>query len=174
MKNLYFILILALFGQVSSANEVNVYTSRHYDSDPGLYQEFTNETGVKVNIISGKGSALLERIKAEGKNSPADIFFTVDAGNLWKVQKENLLQSITSTKVLDAVPDNLKGPDNQWTAIAKRARAIFYNPSMIEETEINNLNYEDLADSKWKNRIVIRSSNNMYNQSLVALSLIHI
>jgi len=168
MKNLYFILILALFGQFSSANEVNVYTSRHYDSDPGLYQEFTNETGVKVNIISGKGSALLERIKAEGKNSPADIFFTVDAGNLWKVQKENLLQSITSTKVLDAVPDNLKGPDNQWTAIAKRARAIFYNPLMVEETEINNLNYEDLADSKWKNRIVIRSSNNMYNQSLVA------
>ena len=106
MKNLYFILILALFGQVSSANEVNVYTSRHYDSDPGLYQEFTNETGVKVNIISGKGSALLERIKAEGKNSPADIFFTVDAGNLWKVQKENLLQSITSKRVLDAVPDN--------------------------------------------------------------------
>ena len=86
MKNLYFILILALFGQFSSANEANVYTSRHYDSDPGLYQEFTNETGVKVNIISGKGSALLERIKAEGKNSPADIFFTVDAGNLWKVQ----------------------------------------------------------------------------------------
>ena len=168
MKNLYFILILALFGQFSSANEVNVYTSRHYDSDPGLYQEFTNETGVKVNIISGKGSALLERIKAEGKNSPADIFFTVDAGNLWKVQKENLLQSITSTKVLDSVPDNLKGPDNQWTAIAKRARAIFYNPLMVEETEINNLNYEDLADSKWKNRIVIRSSNNMYNQSLVA------
>mgnify|MGYP001161311932 FL=1 len=168
MKNLYFILILALFGQFSSANEVNVYTSRHYDSDPGLYQEFTNETGVKVNIISGKGSALLERIKAEGKNSPADIFFTVDAGNLWKVQKENLLQSITSKRVLDAVPDNLKGPDNQWTAIAKRARAIFYNPLMVEETEINNLNYEDLADSKWKNRIVIRSSNNMYNQSLVA------
>ena len=168
MKKIQLILLFALFGQVVMTNEVNVYTSRHYDSDPGLYEEFTKETGIKVNIISGKGSALLERLKAEGRNSPADVFFTVDAGNLWKVQKENLLQSIKSDKVLKVVPENLRGPNNEWTAIAKRARVIFYNPTSVDENEISDLDYEDLANPEWKNRVVIRSSSNMYNQSLVA------
>jgi iron(III) transport system substrate-binding protein len=168
MKKIQLILLFALIGQAVMTNEVNVYTSRHYDSDPGLYEEFTKETGIKVNIISGKGSALLERLKAEGRNSPADVFFTVDAGNLWKVQKENLLQSIKSDKVLRVVPENLRGPNNEWTAIAKRARVIFYNPTSVEEDEISDLNYEDLANPEWKNRVVIRSSSNMYNQSLVA------
>ena len=168
MRKLQILLILVLFGQIVMTNEVNVYTSRHYDSDDVLYEEFTKETGIKVNIISGKGSALLERLKAEGSNSPADIFFTVDAGNLWRVQKENLFQSITSKAVLDVVPSNLRGPKNQWTAIAKRARVIFYNPENVSSNEVDGLSYEDLADSKWKGRIVIRSSSNMYNQSLVA------
>lgn len=168
MRKLQLILILFLFGQVASASEVNVYTSRHYDSDDALYEEFTAETGIQVNIISGKGSALLERLKAEGDNSPADIFFTVDAGNLWRVQKENLFQSISSKKVLDVVPSNLRGPNDEWTAIAKRARVIFYNPKNVSADEILDLSYEDLADSNWKGRIVIRSSSNMYNQSLVA------
>ena len=149
-------------------NEVNIYTSRHYDSDDALYEEFRKETGIKVNIISGKGSALLERIKSEGQNSPADIFFTVDAGNLWKVQKENLFQEIKSKKVISTVPRNLRGPNNEWTAIAKRARVIFYNPNNVSAKEIKDLTYEDLAREEWKNRIVIRSSSNMYNQSLVA------
>ena len=147
MRKLQLILILFLFGQVASASEVNVYTSRHYDSDDALYEEFTAETGIQVNIISGKGSALLERLKAEGDNSPADIFFTVDAGNLWRVQKENLFQSISSKKVLDVVPSNLRGPNDEWTAIAKRARVIFYNPKNVSADEILDLSYEDLADS---------------------------
>ena len=104
MKKIQIVLILYLFGHVVMANEVNIYTSRHYDSDDALYAEFTKETGIAVNIVSGKGSALLQRLKAEGVNSPADIFFTVDAGNLWKVQKEKLFQSIQSKKVLkDAI-----------------------------------------------------------------------
>ena len=168
MKKLQILLILVLFGQVVMTNEVNVYTSRHYDSDDALYEEFTEETGIKVNIISGKGGALLERLKAEGTNSPADIFFTVDAGNLWRVQKENLFQRISSKTVLDAVPSNLRGPNDEWTAIAKRARVIFYNPENVSSDEIEGLSYEDLADPKWKGRVVIRSSSNMYNQSLVA------
>lgn len=149
-------------------NEVNIYTSRHYDSDDALYAEFTKETGIAVNIISGKGSALLQRLKAEGINSPADIFFTVDAGNLWKVQKENLFQSIESKIILEAVPANLRGPNNEWTAIAKRARVVFYNPKIVDEIRIKDLDYEDLASAEWKDKIVIRSSSNMYNQSLVA------
>ena len=168
MKKIQFLLLLTLFGQALMTNEVNIYTSRHYDSDDALYEEFRKETGIKVNIISGKGSALLERIKSEGKNSPADIFFTVDAGNLWKVQKENLFQEIKSKKVISTVPRNLRGPNNEWTAIAKRARVIFYNPKNVSAEEIKDLTYEDLAKEEWKNRIVIRSSSNMYNQSLVA------
>ena len=168
MKKIQFLLLLTLFGQALMTNEVNIYTSRHYDSDDALYEEFRKETGIKVNIISGKGSALLERIKSEGKNSPADIFFTVDAGNLWIVQKENLFQEIKSKKVISTVPRNLRGPNNEWTAIAKRARVIFYNPKNVSSEEIKDLTYEDLAKEEWKNRIVIRSSSNMYNQSLVA------
>ena len=168
MMKIQLILLFAFFVNLVTADEVNVYTSRHYDSDDALYEEFTDETGIKVNIISGKGSALLQRLKAEGKNSPADIFFTVDAGNLWKVQKEGLFQSIQSKKVLTEVPENLRGPNNEWTAIAKRARVIFYNPENISDELLENFNYEDLADQKWNKRIVIRSSNNMYNQSLVA------
>ena len=83
MKKIYILLLLSFFGNSILTSEVNVYTSRHYDSDDALYAEFTRETGIAVNIISGKGSALLQRLKSEGKNSPADIFFTVDAGNLW-------------------------------------------------------------------------------------------
>ena len=168
MKKIQLILLFSFFINLVTADVVNVYTSRHYDSDDALYEEFTEETGIKVNIISGKGSALLQRLMAEGKNSPADIFFTVDAGNLWKVQKEGLFQSIQSKKVLTEVPENLRGPNNEWTAIAKRARVIFYNPENISDELLENFNYEDLADQKWNKRIVIRSSNNMYNQSLVA------
>tara|TARA_B100001769_G_scaffold261678_1_gene243356 strand:- start:431 stop:1450 length:1020 start_codon:yes stop_codon:yes gene_type:complete len=174
MRRIHLILLFALFGNTLLTNEVNVYTSRHYDSDTALYKEFTKETGIKVNIISGKGSALLERIKSEGKNSPADIFFTVDAGNLWKVQKEGLFQSIKSNKVLSSVPLKLRGPNDEWTAIAKRARVFFYNPKKISPSEIKNITYEDLANEKWKNRVVIRSSSNMYNQSLVASLIVNL
>ena len=168
MKKIQLILLLSFFGHVILTNEVNVYTSRHYDSDDLLYKEFTQETGIKVNIISGKGSALLERLKSEGSNSPADIFFTVDAGNLWKVQKEGLFQSIQSDLVLSSVPKNLRGPNDEWTAIAKRARVIFYNPENVSEAMIKDIDYEDLSDPEWQNKIVVRSSSNMYNQSLVA------
>ena len=168
MKKIQLILLLSFFGHVIVTNEVNVYTSRHYDSDDLLYKEFTQETGIKVNIISGKGSALLERLKSEGSNSPADIFFTVDAGNLWKVQKEGLFQSIQSDLVLSSVPKNLRGPNDEWTAIAKRARVIFYNPENVSEAMIKDIDYEDLSNPEWQNKIVVRSSSNMYNQSLVA------
>tara|TARA_B100001109_G_scaffold208626_1_gene176132 strand:+ start:273 stop:1292 length:1020 start_codon:yes stop_codon:yes gene_type:complete len=163
-----FSLILVIGSSWSLANEVNIYTSRHYDSDDKLYEDFRKETGIKINVISGNGSALLERLKTEGANSPADIFFTVDAGNLWKIQKEEYFQNITSSKILSIVPKNLRGPNNEWIAIAKRARVIFYNPNNVSKEEIQNLRYENLADKEWRDRIVIRSSNNIYNQSLVA------
>ena len=152
----------------TSDQEVNVYTSRHYDADDLLYEEFTKETGIKVNIISGKGSALIERLKAEGSNSPGDVFFTVDAGNLANFQKQGFLQPIQSEAIKKIVPKELRGENNEWVAVAKRARVIFYNPELVDENEIENINYEDLGDENWKGRIVIRSSSNMYNQSLVS------
>ena len=148
--------------------EVNIYTSRHYDADELLYDEFTQETGIKVNIISGKGSALIERLKAEGMNSPGDVLFTVDAGNLSNFQKQGFLQPIKSEMIKRIVPKELRGENDEWVAVAKRARVIFYNPELVTEKEIKNINYEDLKNDVWKDRIAIRSSSNMYNQSLVA------
>ena len=171
MKTLLNILKLTLLTFIvgcSPVNEVNVYTSRHYDVDDILYEEFTKKTGITVNIISGSGGALMERLKAEGKNSPGDVFFTVDAGNLANFQKAGLLQSIESEAIKNTIPPELRGPNNEWVAIAKRARVIFYNPETVTAEEIKNISYEDLADEKWKGRIVVRSSSNMYNQSLVA------
>ena len=148
--------------------EVNIYTSRHYDADDFLYEKFTQKTGIQVNIISGKGSALIERLKAEGTNSPGDVFFTVDAGNLANFQKQGFLQSIQSEIIKQSVPVELRGKNDEWVAVAKRARVIFYNPELVSEDEIKDINYEDLANNAWKDRVVIRSSSNMYNQSLVS------
>ena len=168
LKTMSFVLIGILAAESIFANEVNLYTSRHYDTDDALYEDFTNETGIKVNIISGKGKALMQRIRSEGRNSLADIFITVDAANLWKLQKDNFFQSISSNKIQKSVPANLRGPNNEWVALAKRSRVIFYDSKKISKKQIRKLSYEDLADPKWKGKIVIRSSNNIYNQSLVA------
>jgi iron(III) transport system substrate-binding protein len=162
------ILFLMVITGCTPVNEVNIYTSRHYDADDILYAEFTKKTGIKVNIISGSGGALMERLKSEGSNSPGDVFFTVDAGNLANFQKGGYLQSIKSQTITNLVPKELRGENDEWVAVAKRARVIFYNPESVSEEEINNISYEDLANSNWKNRVVIRSSSNMYNQSLVA------
>ncbi len=168
LLNIFKTTLVMLIVGCSPVNEVNVYTSRHYDVDDILYEEFTKKTGITVNIISGSGGALMERLKAEGQNSPGDVFFTVDAGNLANFQKAGLLQPIESETIKNTVPLELRGPNNEWVAIAKRARVIFYNPDSVSAEDIKNISYEDLADEKWKGRIVVRSSSNMYNQSLVS------
>ena len=163
-------IILVYFNSddIVESKEVNIYTSRHYDADDLLYEQFTKKTGIKVNIISGKGSALIERLKAEGANSPGDVFFTVDAGNLANFQKQGYLQPIQSEAIKQVVPVELRGENDEWVAVAKRARVIFYNPELVNENEVKNINYEDLSNDIWKGKIVIRSSSNMYNQSLVS------
>jgi iron(III) transport system substrate-binding protein len=157
LKNIHlFLIILAILSGSVFAKEVNIYTSRHYDSDTVLYENFTNETGIKVNIISSKSKALLERLRSEGENSPADIFITVDAGNLWKAQEYGLFRKINSKKIDSIVPKNLRGKNNEWIALAKRARVLFYNPKKYSDDELKDL----------------RSSNNLYNQSLVASMIV--
>ena len=148
------------------ANEVNVFSSRHYDTDIQLYEKFTNQTGIKVNIISGEDAALQKRIIEEGTDSKADIYITSDAGRLGLFDAKGMFQNSMSPLIIDKVPKNYRSEN--WTGISKRARIIFYSKDRVKNNEIENLNYEDLSNIKWKNRIAIRQSNSIYNQSLVA------
>ena len=146
--------------------EINLYSSRHYNTDEELYDLFTEQTGIKVNLIEGKADELIERIKSEGVNSPADVLITVDAGRLWRAQQADIFAPVSSEILTEKIPANLRHPDNLWFGFTKRARAIVYNKDTVDPSELST--YEDLADPKWKNRLVIRSSSNIYNQSLVA------
>ena len=147
------------------ANEVNVFTSRHYESDIELYKKFTEQTGIKVNVISGEDGALQKRIKEEDKDSKADLYITADAGKLGAFEAEGLFQTGASSNLIKSVvPEQLR--TEYWVGIAKRARVIFYDPSRT--TPDPNLSYEDLSVPEFKGKIVIRQSNSVYNQSLVA------
>jgi iron(III) transport system substrate-binding protein len=166
------ILIFSLVYSSHAVEEINLYTSRHYESDKELYKIFEQRYGIKVNYISSKGKVLIERIKSEGEGSPADVLIVVDAGNLWRVEQLGMFQEINSPLIKEALPEYLIGENNMWIALTKRARVIFYNPATTSKKDLHSLDYEDLSELKWKNKIAIRSSNNIYNQSLVA-SLIH-
>ena len=155
-----------VFSQVQ-ANEVNIFSARHYDSDVQLYKKFTDKTGIKVNVVSGKSGALEKRIIEEGSDSKADLYITADAGRLGSFDSKGMLQSGLSTdKIKSAVPSNFR--TSKWTGIAKRARIIYFAPERVTGSELSGLTYESLADPKWNGRLVIRKSNNIYNQSLVA------
>ncbi|MBO9997977.1 MAG: Fe(3+) ABC transporter substrate-binding protein [Cyanobacteria bacterium SID2] len=144
---------------------VNLYSSRHYDTDRSLYDNFTEQTGITVNLVEAKGDELIERIKSEGANSPADVYITVDAGMLWRAQEAEVLQPIASEVLDDKVPEYLRDPEGHWFGLSKRARVIVYNTETVSPDELST--YEDLADPKWQGRLIVRSSNNIYNQSLV-------
>ncbi len=159
--------LITFFTSVSLANEVNIFSARHYDSDIQLYEKFTVKTGIKVNVVSGKDKALQKRIKEEGKDCIADLYITADAGRLGAFQAEGMFQrGASSAAIKKAVPSNFRTA--YWTGIAKRARIIYYSPERVNANDLKGMTYEDLADPKWKGRIVIRQSNNVYNQSLVA------
>jgi iron(III) transport system substrate-binding protein len=153
-----------------AAGEVNICSARHYPADEQLFALFTEETGIAVNQIKGTGAELMERIKLEGEQSPADLFVTVDAGNLWRAQDEGIYQPVSSAELEQHIPANLREPSGLWFSFAKRARVIVYDTNKVKAEELST--YEDLASEKWKKRILIRSSGNIYNQSLVA-SIIH-
>ena len=162
--------VLGVFNNLANANEVNVFSSRHYDSDIQLYEKFTSLTGIKVNVVSGKDKALQKRMIEEGNDSKADMYITADAGRLGAFDQKQMFQKLNSSKIEKQVPKNLRSEN--WTGIAKRARILYYSKERVNSSEIQNLTYENLADAKWKNRIAIRKSDNIYNQSLIA-SLIH-
>lgn len=164
-SKVFTILFITLF-IISYAQEVNVYSSRHYEVDAQLYAQFEEATGIKVNIIEAKDSALLERILAEGRRSPADILITADAGRLWQANSAGIFQSISDIEALSTVDENLQHPEGYWTGITKRARVIYYKKDVVDPSELST--YEALTDEQWEGRICIRSSTNIYNQSLLA------
>jgi iron(III) transport system substrate-binding protein len=144
---------------------LNLYTARHYQTDEALYENFTKKTGIKVNRIEGKGDQLLQRVLSEGENSPADVLLTVDVGNLWRAQNAGVFQAVDSEILDQKIPENLRHPDGYWYSFSSRARLIYYDKAKVEPGEITS--YEELADPKWKGRICIRESSNIYNQSLL-------
>ncbi len=145
---------------------VNLYTDRHYDSDDAIYAAFTEETGIKVNIVKGKSDELIERLKTEGEDTEADLFITADVGRLYRAQEAGLLES-TESAVLEAnIPENLREPEGYWFGLTKRARVIVYAKDRVDESELST--YEDLTDPKWKGRLLVRGADSVYNQTLVA------
>ena len=161
-------LITSLFlSTFAIANEVNVFNARHYKADAEMYGKFTAATGIKVNLINGKSGALEKRIAEEGADSSADLYITADAGRCGAMSAKGLLGSgLTSATIKASVPKNFR--TNQWVGVAKRARIIYYSPERVSGAELSGLTYEGLADPKWKGRLVIRKSSNIYNKSLVA------
>lgn len=153
-----------------SGGEVNLYSSRHYDTDEELYSSFMNGD-VEVNLIEDKAGKLIERIEAEGRLSPADLLLTVDAGNLWKADQKGLFEPVNSRVLNSKVPENYRHSNGHWFGFSTRGRILYYNPQRLAAQGLelpDTLSYEDLSDSKWRGEILIRSSNNIYNQSLVA------
>jgi len=171
MKNRFLATLALILGMNSvMAAEVVVYSARNEQLIKPLFDAYTKETGVTVKFITDKEGPLMARLKAEGRNSPADVFMTVDAGNLWQASEEGLLKAVDS-KILKAnIPAHLRDPGSEWFGLSVRARTLVYNPNKIKPGELTT--YEDLSNPKWKGRLCLRTSKKVYNQSLVAM-LIH-
>nr|WP_245175750.1 Fe(3+) ABC transporter substrate-binding protein [Cupriavidus sp. AcVe19-6a] len=150
---------------------LNLYTARHYQTDEALYANFTKQTGIKINRIEGQEDPLLERIRNEGANSPADVFITVDIGRLWRAQQAGVFAPVKS-KVLDSrIPAKYRDPNGEWFGFSARGRVIAYNKTALKAGDIAT--YEDLADPKWKGKVCTRSSGHVYNLSLVSSLIAH-
>lgn len=159
--------ILSLAAGTVSASEVVVYSARNEQLIKPLFDAYTKETGVTVKFITDKEGALLQRLKAEGANTPADMLITVDAGNLWEAAREGLLKPVQSKTLSANIPANLRDPGNQWFGLSVRARTVYYNTQKVKPADLST--YEALGDAKWKGRLCLRTSKKVYNQSLVAM-----
>ncbi|MFC4158428.1 Fe(3+) ABC transporter substrate-binding protein [Chitinimonas lacunae] len=160
------VIAAALLAAPAFAEEVTVYSARIEQLVKPLFDAFTKETGVQVRFVTDKEGPLMERIKAEGPNTAADLLLTVDAGNLWQAQQMDLLQAVKSPVLEANIPAHLREPQGYWYGLSVRARSMFYNPQRVKAGELSS--YEDLADPKWKGRLCLRTSKKVYNQSLVA------
>jgi iron(III) transport system substrate-binding protein len=167
MRNLL-ILMISIFSLTAWANEtVVVYSARNEQLIKPLFDAYTKETGVEVKFTTDKEGPLMAKLKAEGASTPADLFITVDAGNLWQASQEQLLAPVTSGVLEKNIPAHLRSTTNEWFGLSVRARTIVYNPNKVKAASLST--YEALADAQWKGRLCLRSSQKVYNQSLVAM-----
>ncbi|MCB1752837.1 MAG: Fe(3+) ABC transporter substrate-binding protein [Gammaproteobacteria bacterium] len=164
--------VAALFAEgVQAAGEVNLYSARKEALIKPLLDRFTEQTGITVNLVTGGADALLKRLQSEGRNSPADLLITTDAGRLYRAREAGVTQPVVTEALRQAVPEAYREPDGHWYGLSLRARPIFYAKARVSAEELSS--YEGLADPKWAGRICIRSSGNIYNQSLVASMIAH-
>ena len=150
----------------NESKEITIYTHRHYDSDKTIFANFEKETGIKVNVVKANADELLQKLEAEGKQSPADVLLTIDAGRLVRAKQKDLLQAAQSEIIEKSVPENLRDGENFWFSLTKRARIIVYDKNKVNPEDLST--YEDLTNPKWNGKVLIRSSSNIYNQSLLA------
>ena len=167
LKRLILLPALALSCQAAAQDQVlNLYSARHYQTDEALYAGFTKLSGIRVHRIEAGEDALIERIRNEGARSPADLMITVDAGRLWRAEQLGLFQPVKSALLEARIPANFREPGGHWFGFSMRARVIAYNKARVQPGEVPT--YEALAEAKWKGRLCVRSSSNMYNLSLMA------
>ncbi|TDO94685.1 iron(III) transport system substrate-binding protein [Halanaerobium saccharolyticum] len=159
-------LVFSLGTSVLAAEEVNLYTNRHYDTDEEILDRFTEETGIEVNVLKGDSDQLIERIAREGENTPADLLITADAGRLHRAKTRGILQSVKTETLTQNVPVNLKDQDNYWYGLTMRGRVIVYAKDRVDPSDLAG--YADLTSDQWQDEILVRSSANIYNQSLLA------
>lgn len=168
------VLTLALAGLFSVnavAQELNLYSSRHYQTDEALYSGFTKAAGIKLNRIEAGEDPLIARIINEGAASPADVLITVDAGRLWRAEQAGLFQPIQSRVLDERLPANMRNPNGQWFGFSARARVIVYNKLTVNPADVQN--YEDLASPKMKGKVCTRSGSHIYNLSLMSALIEH-
>lgn len=164
---------LLLSGPAAAQDKVvNIYSARHYQTDEALYSGFTRKTGIKINRIEAGEDALVERIRNEGARSPADVLITVDAGRLWRAEQMGLFRPVKSSVLESRIPEFFREPGGHWFGFSMRARVIAYNRSKVQPGELPT--YESLADPKWKGRVCMRSSTNIYNLSLMGALIDHL
>ena len=167
MKKISLLLSLfIIFSCAKDSSELTVYTSRQPQLIEPIVEQFTNETGIKVNLLSGNAQELMERIDIEGEDSPADIFMTVDAGVLWQASERDILAKIDSEILNENIPAHLRDSKNEWFGLSKRARTIVFSSDQFKDNDFST--YEDLADPKWKGKLCLRTSKKVYNRSLIA------
>ncbi len=165
-------LTAALAAPAFGQQVLNVYSSRHYQTDEALYTGFTKLTGIKINLIEAGEDALIQRIVNEGARSPADVMITVDAGRLWRAQELGLFQSVKSAALDHRVPASFREPGGQWFGFSLRARVIAYDKTKVKPADIPT--YESLADPRWKGKICTRSGSHIYNLSLMGAMIDHL
>jgi len=165
------VLGLSSVSYVAAAAEVNVYSGRADVFVQPLLEEFTEQTGIKVNLLSARDDALIARLKSEGRNSPADVLLTADVGRLLRAEGEGLLQPVESEVLIERIPEQYRANNNMWFGFTMRARPIMAAADRVGDDEISS--YEALTDAKWKGRICVRSSDNVYNQSFISAMIAH-